>query len=286
MNWLVGAGLAAAAAAAWRLAEGALHVRPERRLQVPASAAEVSTRSSDGLQLRAWYFAGDRVICLLHGFTDSRSGMLDHIRLFRDLGWGVLAPDSRGHGMSEGNLVSFGTREAEDALRWCEWLSQRGVREVAAFGHSMGAAVALLSAARGAPWSKVVAEAGFTRFSQVAAEKIAARLGLSPRWGAWLMTPLAHFGMLYAWARYRINLWRSAPAAVGPRLTVPLLLIHGAHDDSIGVWHSRRLAKLSAHAQYWEIPGAGHTNAIVVAGAEYRQRLAAFLTAPTATGRV
>lgn len=286
MEWLVAAVLAVLAAIAWQLAEGVLHVLPGRRFAPLPGPAEVSVRSRDGLTLRAWYFppAEDgRVVYILHGFTDCRGGMNDHIELFRGLGFGALVPDSRGHGTSDGNLVTFGEREVEDVLVWLDWLRKQGVSDVAAFGQSMGAAVALLSLARGAGWSRVVAEAGFTRFSRVASEKVAARARV-PR-AAPLMWPVTQFGMIYARLRYGVNLWNSSPVDALTVTPVPLLLIHGGRDTSIPAEHSRRLHAAIRHSEYWEIPEAGHTDAVLVAWEAYRGRLGSFLNAQPVADR-
>jgi pimeloyl-ACP methyl ester carboxylesterase len=286
MEWLAVAVLVVVGVAAWQLAEGILHVLPERRFEPEPGHPEVVVNSADGLTLRAWYFPPGqcgRVIYILHGFTDCRGGMWDHIQLFRELGFGVLAPDSRGHGTSGGDLVTFGDREADDVLVWLAWLRQAGVREVSAFGQSMGAAVALLSLARGAAWSHVVAEAGFTRFSRVAADKIAARARIP--WAGWFMWPVAQAGMIYARLRYGVNLWRSKPVDAVGTACVPVLLIHGARDASIRARHSRALHAAAPGSQYWEIPEAAHTDAVVVARDEYRRRLAEFLNAPRGVNR-
>ncbi|MBL8290581.1 MAG: alpha/beta fold hydrolase [Bryobacterales bacterium] len=286
MEWLAVAVLAVVGVAAWQLAEGILHVLPERRFEPEPGHPEVAVNSADGLTLRAWYFPPGqcgRVIYILHGFTDCRGGMWDHIQLFRELGFGVLAPDSRGHGTSGGDLVTFGDREAGDVLVWLAWLRQAGAREVAAFGQSMGAAVALLSLARGAPWSHVVAEAGFTRFSRVAADKIAARARIPG--AGWLMWPVAQAGMIYARLRYGVNLWRSNPVDAVGKARTPVLLIHGARDASIRARHSRALHAAAHGSQYWEIPEAAHTDAVLVARDEYRRRLAEFLNAPPGANR-
>ncbi len=280
MEWLVAAVLAVLGVAAWQLAEGVLHVLPGRRFEPGPGPAEVTVESRDGLTLRAWYFppgADGRFVYILHGFTDCRGGMKDHIELFRELGFGVLAPDSRGHGTSAGNLVTFGEREAEDVVAWLDWLGKAGAREVAAFGQSMGAAVALLSLSQGANWSRVVAEAGFTSFSRVAADKIAARAGVP--WAGPLMWPVAQIGMIYARLRYGVNLWTSRPVDTVPVAPVPVLLIHGGRDTSIAARHSRRLHAAIGGSEYWEIPEAGHTDAVLVAREEYRKRLGEFLSA-------
>lgn len=299
MTWLavgIGTVVVLVLVLAWVLAEGILHVRQERRIEPDDTAAallkrnfqEVTIQAADGLTLRAWYFpvkADRATVCILHGFTDSRSGMLDHIRLFLELGYGVLAPDSRGHGVSDGDLVTFGDREADDACLWAHWLrNRRNGASPIVFGQSMGAAVALLSAGM-ARWSAVIAEAGFTSFAEVAAEKVADRFGLPHGLGRLVMWPVARIGMVYAGIRYAVNLNTAVPVKVIGKLTMPILLIHGVRDDSIRVKHSRALLQATdGRAELYEVAEGGHTDSVLV-DPQYRERVLRFLTARQAAGR-
>ena len=67
-------------------------------------------------------------------------------RLFVENHYAVLAPDSRGHGRSGGDVVTYGLREADDLHRWVDWLmATERPRNVFEMGESLGAAVLLQS---------------------------------------------------------------------------------------------------------------------------------------------
>jgi predicted acyl esterase len=79
------------------------------------TAAEI--QAADGLRLQAAWVrqaGSSRCVVVLHGVGDSHAGALGFARMFVEEGYSVLAPDSRGHGWSGGELVSFGVREADD----------------------------------------------------------------------------------------------------------------------------------------------------------------------------
>ena len=61
---------------------------------------------------------------VLHGIGDSRQGSAGFAPLFLDQGYSVLLPDSRGHGASGGELVTYGLWEKYDVLDWARWLRQ------------------------------------------------------------------------------------------------------------------------------------------------------------------
>lgn len=148
----------------------------------------------------------------------------------------------------------------------------------------MGAAVATLSAGT-ARWWVVIAEAGFTSFVAVAAEKVADRFRLPHLLGRLAMWPIALLGMLYARLRYGVNLSAVVPVDVIGKLTMPVLLIHGVRDASIRVKHSRALSKAAnGKVELYEVPEGGHTDSVLV-DPHYRERVSRFLTARQAVGR-
>src|SRR5256714_4329385 len=82
------------------------------------------------------------VIC--HGAGSAKESHFDFARTARDRGLAALAYDARGHGRSEGAL---GPGMAGDALAMCDLLRERGVREVAIRGSSLGGFTAIMAAA-------------------------------------------------------------------------------------------------------------------------------------------
>jgi fermentation-respiration switch protein FrsA (DUF1100 family) len=57
----------------------------------------------------------------------------------------------------------------------------------------------------------------------------------------------------------------------------PVLLIVGDSDPAIPLWMPRRLKELTANAEIWVIPGAGHVGVARDAGDVYFDRIDAFL---------
>ena len=296
-----GALTAAVAAAVW-IAERNIHVRTRRRTradpqlagQTAAAAVveSVEVFALDGVRLSGWLLLPERwrgeAALVLHGFVDSRAAMLEHARLLLRHGFAVLAPDSRGHGESGGGAVSFGVREAEDVRAWGDWLCRRlRIDAFVGIGQSMGAAVLINALPGERRLTRVVAESSFTSFREVAYERLAGRARV-PRWLArWLFRPVGELGFLYVRWRYGFNLHDTRPLDALRGAAQPVLLIHGSNDRAILAQHSRRLlsAAGSPATEYWEVEGAGHTEPIRVAAAEYERRVIAWLTSPPAGNR-
>ncbi len=134
---------------------------------------EVTFPTTDGLLLRGWFFAAadpaaPAVLYAPATAHDQRSG-LSIVPAFHAAGYHVLLFSYRGHGQSDGSPFGFtyGAAESEDVDAAVAFLRGRGVTQIAAIGHSVGAASSLLSAARNPDIDAVVAVAPFTSVRDV-----------------------------------------------------------------------------------------------------------------------
>jgi uncharacterized protein len=267
------------------LAENSLHIwqRPEPDPAIAnsvigltgASWQPVQITANDGVPLRGWLFSplqpnGSAVI-LLHGVADTRRGVTVQARFLLQHRFIVLTPDSRGHGVSGGALISYGLAEAEDVHLWTEWLLHQTVgARLYGLGESMGAAILLESLRTEPRFHAVVAECPFATFEEIAFDRLTQHSGL-PRFALW---PLVHGGQFYARARYGLDLRHASPAAAVSHTRVPILLIHGDRDTNIPPRHSRELHALNPQeTTLWEVPGASHVAAMVTAPEEYVRRV-------------
>jgi len=226
---------------------------------------EITAR--DAVVLKAWYVrpqkANGRDILMLHGVADNREGVAGYAAPFLDHGYGVLLPDSRAHGESEGTLASYGLRESDDIHRWVDWLyTTRKSKCVYGFGESMGAALVLNSLTNEHRFCAIVAESPFSSFRSVAYER-AAWYVRAPTWvGRTLLRLPVEVGMDYAKLRYDLDFDADSPADAVSHSETPILLIHGASDINILPRHSELIAaKCPTHVKLWKVPGATHCEA-------------------------
>jgi|SRR5689334_1840176 uncharacterized protein len=272
------------------LAENALHIwnRPAAdggaadavARQGGASWRAVQITAEDGARLDAWLFTpregnGAGVI-LLHGIADTRMGMSGHAPWLLRAGYTVLLPDSRGHGASGGEIITYGIREAGDVHRWADLLlREQGVTRLFGIGQSMGAAI-LLESLPGEPrFRAVVADCPFATFEEVAYDRMVQH-GPRVRGAYW---PVVNLGFLYARARYGVDLWHASPADAIRATHTPVLLIHGAADSNIPPRHSRELRAINpASTELWEVPRAGHVASLGTEPAAYCRRVIAWFT--------
>src|SRR5262249_33026672 len=133
---------------------------------------DFDVRAADGALLRGWKVRpqqpnGDWVL-LFHGVSDNRTGMLGAAELLLRHHFSLVMMDSRAHGKSGGEMATYGWRERYDTVSVTQSLcATETVRHLYALGASMGAAIALQSAAVEPRIEGVVAEASFASLREV-----------------------------------------------------------------------------------------------------------------------
>jgi pimeloyl-ACP methyl ester carboxylesterase len=241
---------------------------------------DVSIQAADGAVLRGWYVKpkkdnGDAVI-LLHGVGDNREGVAGYARIFLSRGYRVLLPDARAHGVSGGEIATYGLKESDDIHRWIDWLETDQPKCVYGLGESMGAALLLQSLKKESRFCTVVAEASFARFDEVAPERAAGYTGMPFWFGRTIERPVIAAAMEYTRLRYGLDFRNASPADALAHSNVPVLLIAGTSDRNILPHHSQELARIDPHAQLWMVEGAGHTGAWSTDPAGFESRVLGF----------
>ncbi|HXV43516.1 MAG TPA: alpha/beta hydrolase, partial [Anaerolineae bacterium] len=77
---------------------------------------EITLTTGDGLKLSAWYVPGSKsaAIIIVHGIHANRAYMIPQAVILTQAGYQLLLLDLRGHGLSEGDMVTYGGWEALD----------------------------------------------------------------------------------------------------------------------------------------------------------------------------
>jgi dipeptidyl aminopeptidase/acylaminoacyl peptidase len=247
-------------------------LRVERKITRRDAGQEVSVAAADGAILRGQFVkasSSSDCVMILHGVADSHASALGFAPMFLEAGYSVLAPDSRAHGASGGELVTFGVLEADDVVRWAEWLRNRGCRRLYGLGESLGAAILIQAAAKEQVFAAVVAECAFRDLPSIATYRVAK----SAHVPEFVAKALVVGAVVYGRGRYGLDLTEASPVESAKRLRTPLLLIHGTKDDNTPPAHSQAIADGGTRSELWLVPAAGHTNASAVQPVEFRKRV-------------
>ena len=125
---------------------------------------EVALRTTDGLELAAWYVPSRNGAALIAYPT--RQGKLQQARMLIRHGYGLLLVDARGYDGSEGDPNAFGWEGAADIDAAVAWLQQRPDvvdGRIGGIGFSVGGEVMLEAAASNPGLRAVVSEGAGVR---------------------------------------------------------------------------------------------------------------------------
>lgn len=290
----IGAGLAAAAAAIWigigRLGAWRLNRPPLRGrraeftftpFELDADHESVRFVTEDGVELAGWFLARpdtNRVVVAMHGYRGEMSQVLGISTLLWREGWNVLLFDFRGRGRSDAAPISMGLWETADLAAALDWVEARLEEpEVALFGFSMGAVVALL-AGSDPRVRAIVADSAFPS-QRAVLERVA--LSDGQRWLGGRVDGRRFLPVVEWWHRRggKPPFDAIAPEdAVAELAGTPVLYVHGARDRYVPVELADRLVAAAPEPkEVWRVEDALHCGAYFVDREAYRDRLTGFL---------
>lgn len=277
-RWIVAATacLLACGVAVW--ACGALLVAPRRESvgepppDLPVTA--FAFNDAGGRTIRGWFVQGvpgEGAVLLLHGVRADRTAMLGRARWLHSQGYSVALIDFQSAGESDGDAITLGYREADDATRALSWMRQRLPHErIAVAGTSMGGAAILL--ARPALRAEaLIIEQVYPTIDEAVRDRIELHLGhafsfLAP---VLLRTMAWHLGV--------------GPEALRPidhvnGLTGPTFFVAGEKDAHVTLAQSMALyARAGGKKELWIVPGARHVDLYAYDTQGWRTRVGGFL---------
>jgi uncharacterized protein len=245
-----------------------------------ASRADFTVRAPDGAELRGWKVVppsanGDWVL-LFHGVSDNRTGDLGHAEFLLRHGYSVVMMDSRAHGKSGGDMATYGWKERYDTVAITDSLcGTEKVRHLYAHGVSMGAAIALQSAAVEPRIAAVSAEDPFASLREVTYDY--AGLDVSPFLGQTLFRPASIFALRAVARTGGFDPDEFSPQKAVAQRPFPVLLICGTNDHRIPCRHAQAIYNAATGPkELWIVQGAGHASALGQAATEYENRVVRF----------
>lgn len=261
---------------AWQLTGAARRpfgTTPERFL---SSYENVRFAATDGLSLSGWFVpcaGAKQAVILLHGHASTRTQMLARAKLLHDHGYAVLLYDARGHGESEGSLVSFGWYETRDLLGALDWLRTRGFTAFGCIGASQGGATIAFAADRLHDVRWAVIESTYPTIRNAVDRRFRLTLGL-PGWLAGsVMVPLA------AW-HLGIGADTISPRDFVGKLSCPVLVMNGDQDKDTYPEDAREFFSGAREPKsFWLVPGADHVDLYGFAKGDYERHLLEFIAA-------
>ena len=240
---------------------------------------EVEIRAYDNIRLKGIYIPSkykdsDNIAIIAHGYRSFNHDMIALAKLYSDLGFKILMPDQRGHGVSEGDFTTFGHYEKYDLRKWIQFAMRNygATANILLHGVSMGAATVLSCSAMKIPDNvrMVVADSSYTSLSKLINKNTRPKLFL-------IFKPILN---LYTYLNHRFLLRDIKPLRDVKKSKLPLVLIHGKNDCRVPFSMAERLYDASSAASKCHIysEDASHGKAYVVDTESYVQKLKSMLS--------
>jgi pimeloyl-ACP methyl ester carboxylesterase len=268
--------VAAAGSAFWNLASPVRTPVGGRPVDVPIRDVEFISRGAtlSGVTLRGWFLQSDRhrgVIVLLHGVRANRQQMVDRARFLHRAGYSSLLCDSRAHGESGGDSITFGHLESDDARAEVALARSLAPGEpIAVIGASLGGAAALL-AKPPLDIDAMILESVYPSIDRAIENRLRGAVGGA----APLFAPV-----MMAMIRPRLGFGADElrPIDRVGSLKTPKFFMFGTADRDTTLQESTEMFNAAAEPKrMWAVDGARHVDLCDYAGGEYRRRVLEFL---------
>lgn len=233
------------------------NVSSKRPTDYGLSYTDISVKTSDNLNLAGWQIPSDNAkgaVIMAHGTSANKGKYLKAATYFHNGGYDVYMVDLRGHGDSDEEKITYGLNEKKDIQAVINYIKSHKKEKIALYGHSMGAAVVMMSAAANPDIDVIIFDSGF-----LSAEKILAyRMSLLP---TFIVNPLGKIAKAYAKMFYGINLEDVAPVKALKQVNVPILFIVSEKDRNIPPENGKILYSLAQQdKELFVIKDFGHDN--------------------------
>ncbi len=239
-------------------------------------AKEIVFDGADGAKLHGWLVPASHAkasILLLHGVHANRLQMLPRARFLHREGYSVLLYDSRAHGESTGNAVTFGYLESRDAVEAVRLLrSFEPQRSIGIIGVSLGGAAALLARAT-LDAQAIVAESVYPAIDDAISDRMRIYFGSPGAWSAPLLTSFLRPRLGFSASELR-------PIDAVRELRTPKLFLFGTRDRHTRLEESLRLYEAAAEPKAsWQVENAAHVDLHEFTPSDYERRILKFFRA-------
>ena len=218
--------------------------------------------SFDNLNLHAYKVLNqndsNKWVITVHGYTSEGINMSSYAKNYYAIGYNVLIPDLRSHGLSEGDYIGMGWDDRLDIIDWINTILEYNPNaEIVLHGVSMGAATVSMVSGEDLPSNvkAIVADCGYTSVWDEFAYQLDDLFSL-PEF------PILNVSSLVAKVRAGYFLGEASTLKQVAKSKTPILFIHGDEDDFVPYYMMEELYNAtSSEKEMLTIKNAGHAKA-------------------------
>lgn len=236
-----------------------------------------------GERHHAYYMKADnahgKTALLVHGYKDNAIKFMYFCRMYnRDMGYNVLMPELHGHGLSEGEDIQMGWKDADDVMNWIgiaeELFREEGCKTaMVVHGVSMGAATTMNVSARDVPdyVNAFIEDCGYTSVWDEFSMQLKEMFGLPS-------FPLLTWTSSLCNRKYGWNFREASPLESVKKCRKPMLFIHGDEDTFVPFSMMQPLYDAKPQPkECWIAPGSEHARSYKDHPAKYTEVVRNFL---------
>lgn len=238
---------------------------------------DVYITSEDGLKLHATLFpaldGAHKYVVGIHGFqSHAWNEFAPHIKFYQSIGFGMLLPDDRAHGESEGEYVTMGTKDRRDCISWVRYLAERFGEDtkILLHGVSMGGATVLSASGESDLPAEVigtVSDCGFSSAKESFECQIRNLYHIPP-------TFIVRICQWYALHRAGFDFNEARPIDQVQHAKVPILFVQGEDDVMVPAFMARKLYEAcSSEKKLLMVEHANHAESIALDPDGYHQSI-------------
>ena len=222
----------------------------------------------DGGSLEVWRIEPEMpsrgIVVLAHGWGRNRDRMIRRARMFCEWGFTAVIHSARDHGRSSKKRFMSAPAFADDIESVIHWIGA----PVILYGHSMGAAGAIIAAWRRPEQVRLLfLEGCFTRTKE-------GLLSLYRWFNRYFEVCLAPVVLFWMDILHRADIDSVSPVLLATDVNMPVMLIHGEKDRRFPLRFAEELRRCfpGNPALLYVAPGAGHSDASLTPGYAYAVR--------------
>jgi len=239
---------------------------------------KIIVQTVDALEMHGFYIpsainATYGTIILLHGIGSCKENMLPLALKLAHEGYNTVPMDSRAHGESGGDYITFGHFEKQDVWSIVDFLeTEKGLKNIGIRGASMGGAIALQALEHDERLQFGIIECTFADLSDVVFDYQKLWLGLESRFVSnYTLNRAAKIAKFFA--------KDIKPGESAKNIEQPVFYAHGDADANISVDYGKQIYEnlASKNKELVIVEGAEHENLMGHGGEAYWSKLMGFL---------
>lgn len=266
-----------------RLASDYPHVKAwADSLQREGLLRDTTMITGDGRRLHALYAQANEktpyTAMIIHGYTCNSVIYLYMGYMFREsLGYNIFLPDLHGHGLSDGDEIHMGWKDADDVMTWlpvCNELFRDSTdTRMVLHGTSMGGATVMNVSGLKTPnyVRGFIEDSGYTSVWDEFKYELKELFGLPA-------FPILHACSMLTSCRDGWSFIEAAPIERLKTSEKPMLFIHSDSDTFVPSWMASPLYEAKkGQKERWTVPGSAHAEAYKDYPKEYTTRVKNYL---------